>query len=254
MMSTIMKKIILACIFSLTFSGMAVAAGGSANEALFEKAHIDVGNKASLQRGAKYFVNYCMSCHAASYSRYSRVGSDLGLSDALVKENFIFSDKKVGETMTVALREDMAKDWFGKMPPDLSVIARSRGVDWLYNYLKTFYLDESRDLGVNNLRFENAYMPHVLWELQGWQKPVYKTVVADGKEKQVIDHLELVKPGKLSPEEYDQVVRDLVGFMSYLGEPAQLTRKKLGFWVLMFLGLMIVISYMLKKEYWKDIH
>ncbi len=249
-----MKKIVLGFIFLMALSGVAVAAGGSDYGEQFGKAHIDLGNKASLQRGAKYFVNYCLSCHSAAYSRYNRVGQDLGLSDELVEENFIFDDKKVGDLMTIALRNDMGKKWFGKMPPDLSVVSRSRGVDWLYNYLKTFYLDESRDLGVNNLRFENAYMPHVLWELQGWQKPVYKTVVEDGKEKQVIDHLELVEPGKLTPEEYDQVVRDLVGFMAYLGEPAQLERKRLGFWVLLFLTLLIVISYLLKKEYWKDVH
>lgn len=229
----------------------AQASGGGVH---LEKARIDLSNKASLQRGAKLFVNYCLSCHSARYMRYNRMGRDLGLTDEQVKENLIFTGRKVGETMTVAMSPADAKNWFGTTPPDLSLVARSRGVDWLYTYLKTFYLDESRPFGVNNLVFKDVGMPHVLWELQGWQKPVYKTVSGENGHSQQVIELELVKPGKLSTPEYDQAVRDLVTFLAYLGEPAKLERQRIGFWVLLYLAVFFVVSYLLKKEYWKDVH
>lgn len=220
-----------------------------------EKVDISLLNKGTLQRGAKYFVNYCLSCHSAGYSRYNRVGRDLGLTDEQVRENLIFTGHKVGELMTVTFQEDNALQWFGSVPPDLTLIARARGPDWLYTYLKSFYLDESRPMGVNNALFQNVSMPHVLWELQGWQKPVYKTVAAaDGSERRVIERMELVEPGIMTTREYDQAVRDLVIFMTYLSEPIASTRRGMGVWVLLFLLALLSVTYALKREYWKDVH
>ncbi len=214
---------------------------------------ISIHNHASLQRGAKYFVNYCLSCHSSRYARYKWVGEDLGLSGEMVRENLILTDGKIGDLMTIAMPEDKALQWFGAPPPDLTLVARSRGVDWIYTYLKSFYLDESRPLGVNNAIFQHVAMPHVLWELQGWQKPVYKKGGANGN-RQVIEGFELVKPGLLSEEEYDEVVRDLVTFLAYLAEPAALKREKSGIWVILFLLALLGVTYFLKREYWKDIH
>lgn len=225
------------------------AAGGSV---ALEHAPVDIGNKASLQRGAKYFVNYCLSCHSAKYSRFSRIGSDLDLTDIQVEDNLIFTDAKVRDTMRVALRPEDAKNWFGAPPPDLSLIARSRGADWVYTYLKSFYLDETRPFGVNNLVLPNASMPHVLWELQGWQQREAHGAEHGGHG--AADHgLSLAVPGSLSPKEYDRVVLDLVNFLVYVGEPAQTERKRLGVWVVSFLLLFLVVAYLLKKEYWRDV-
>lgn len=218
-------------------------------------ANIALSNKGALQRGAKYFVNYCLSCHSARYSRYNRVGADLGLTEKQVEENLIFTRQKVGELMTVVFQEEDALQWFGSVPPDLTLTARSRGPDWLYTYLKSFYLDETRPTGVNNALFNNVSMPHVLWELQGWQRPVYKTVIsADGSEKQVLTAMELVEPGSMTTEEYDQVVRDLVAFMTYLSEPIAAKRRAMGVWVLLFLLALFGVTFALKREYWKDVH
>ena len=234
-------------------SGSAAAAGSAYP---IEEVDISISSRGALQRGAKYFMNYCLSCHSARYSRYNRVGEDLGLSEKQVKENLIFTRQKVGELMTITFKEENALQWFGSVPPDLTLIARARGPDWLYTYLKSFYLDETRPTGVNNALFKNVSMPHVLWGLQGWQRPVYKTVSsADGStERQVIDHMELVEPGLLSEQEYDRVVRDLVTFMMYLSEPIALKRHAMGIWVLMFLVALLGISYGLKREYWKEVH
>ncbi|NIR28582.1 MAG: cytochrome c1 [Gammaproteobacteria bacterium] len=242
----------LGAVVLLMLSGLTWAAERGVE---LQEANIDLTNDASLQRGARLFVNYCMGCHSASYMRYNRLAQDLGLTEAQVEANLIFDDKKVGETMTIALDAEMAEEWFGTAPPDLSVIARARGVDWLYTYLKSFYLDESGSMGVNNLVFPRVGMPHVLWRLQGWQRPVYRTEVDEhGREHEVIDHLELVEEGTRTPAEYDRDVRDLVAFLAYVGEPAQLDRRRLGVWVLLFLALMFVVFYALKKDYWKDVH
>lgn len=221
-----------------------------------DKAPIDLENKPSLQRGAKLFVNYCMGCHSLDYQRYNRLGRDLDLTDDQIKENLIFtSNTKVGDTMRNAMPKAQAKEWFGAAPPDLSVIARSRGPDYLYTYLRTFYLDESRPWGVNNAVFPAVGMPHILWKLQGWQKPVYETHKdATGEEKEMLVGVELVKPGTMSPPEFDAAMADLVNFLEYVGEPAQLQRKSLGVWVLLFLVVAFIVFYLLKKEYWKDVH
>lgn len=226
-----------------------------------DEIEIDWDDKASMQRGARTFVNYCMSCHAASYSRFNRVGQDLGIPDEQVLENLVFTtdingDKtKVGELMKITMTPAYAERAFGVVPPDLSLIARSRGVNWLYNYLRGFYLDESRPLGVNNSVFDKVAMPHVLIEMQGYQKP--KTVMkADGQggEHEVIVGFELIKPGTLSKSEYDQTVHDLVAFLDYVAEPYKQTRKNVGTGVIIFLLLLFILTYFLKKEYWKDIH
>ncbi len=226
----------------------------ASTEVHLDKARINLHDKASLQRGAKYFVNYCLSCHSARYMRYNRLMQDLDLTKAQVEQNLMFAAEKVGETMEVAMDPEMAEKWFGVAPPDLSVIARSRGVDWLYTYLRSFYLDPSRPFGVNNLVFKDVAMPHVLWELQGWQRPVYKTVVHEGHEEKVIEGLELVEPGRMDEEAYDQAVRDLVAYLAYMGEPAQLERQRIGVWVLLYLAVFWAFAYLLKREYWKDVH
>jgi ubiquinol-cytochrome c reductase cytochrome c1 subunit len=209
----------------------------------------------SLQRGAKYFMNYCLSCHSAKYQRYNRMAKDLGLTEQEVMENLMFTTDRIGDTMTIAMDPQEAEKWFGVTPPDLSVTARSRGVDWIYTYLRSFYVDESRKFGVNNTVFKDVGMPHVLWQLQGAQKAVFRTEKdAAGGDVEVFDHFEPVTSGTLSAEEYDQVVRDLTAFMSYIGEPVQLKRQQMGKWVLLFIAVFFVLSYLLKKEYWKDIH
>ncbi|HEY0634400.1 MAG TPA: cytochrome c1 [Gammaproteobacteria bacterium] len=246
-----MKKLIIAFMFA-ALPGLSLASSGGVH---LDHANVDVSDKASLQRGAKLFVNYCLSCHSAAFQRYNRMGQDLGLTDEQVEANLMFATEKVGDTMTIAMPAADAKAWFGNPPPDLSVIARARGADSLYTYLRSFYVDEKKPMGINNTVFPDVGMPHVLWELQGLQKPVYKTEVDhEGHETQVISGFELVTKGTMSPAEYDQAALDLTNFLVYIGEPAQLQRKSLGIWVLLFLGILFVVSYALKKEYWKDVH
>ena len=227
-----------------------------------DKIDIDWDNKASMQRGARTFVNYCMTCHAAAYSRFDRVGKDLGISDNMVRDNLIFTtdingDKtKVGELMTTTMTAKYAEDAFGIVPPDLSLIARVRGVNWLYNYLRGFYVDDSREgVGVNNGVFANVGMPHVLAELQGLQVPRYRTRTdADGHEQETIIGFDIVKSGSMTKSEYDQTIYDLVAFLDYLAEPYKQTRKNVGTGVIIFLFFFLILTYALKKEYWKDIH
>ncbi|MCW8919189.1 MAG: cytochrome c1 [Gammaproteobacteria bacterium] len=246
-----MKKLIVACVFAV-LPVLGMAAGGGVH---LEKANIDLRDNASLQRGAKLFVNYCLSCHSAAYQRYNRMGRDIGLSDEQVKEHLMLASDKLGETMTIAMPTADAKKWFGNPPPDLSVIARARGVDWLYTYFKTFYIDESRPFGVNNKVFPDVGMPHVLWELEGMKKAVTRTDTdAEGNEHTVITGYEMVKPGSMNEAEYDQAARDLTAFLAYTGEPIQLKRQQIGVYVLIFLLFFFVVAYLLKKEYWKDVH
>jgi len=233
------------CLVTLGFTGGVL--GNSEGEHL-EHAGINIRDVAAAQRGAKLFVNYCFSCHSAKYMRYNRIAEDLDLGEEAVMKNLVFSGAKIGDTMDIAMKPDQAASWFGKTPPDLSVIARSRGADWLFTYLKTFYRDDTGKW--NNLSLPNAAMPHVLWQLQGIQKPVY---VAQGDE-QAIDRLELEVKGLQTPEEYEQTVRDLVTFLDYLGEPAKLERKSIGIWVMLFLAVFALLTFALKAEYWRDIH
>lgn len=247
-----MKRTIILFVVALVWP-FAVSATSS-NHPQF-KADVDVTDKASLQRGARIFMNYCMGCHSAAYMRYNRMGKDLGIEDSILQSNLMFATEKSGDTMTIAMQKGDAEKFFGTAAPDLSVIARSRGADWLLTYFMTFYRDDSRPFGVNNLAFKDVAMPHVLWELQGIQKPVFKTVVTkDGMQHEVIDHLELETPGTLDSDEYQNTVNDLVNFLVYVGEPAQLQRKSMGVKVILYLLVLLVIVYMLKQEYWKDIH
>jgi len=246
-----MKKQLLA-ILLLVSPAFALASSGDIH---LDHANIDPTNKDSLQRGAKIFVNYCMGCHSAKYQRYNRLARDLGMREEDVMENLMFTGEKTGDQMDIAMTGTMGKKWFGAAPPDLTLVTRVRGVDWLYTYLRTFYQDASRPFGVNNQVFDNVGMPNVLWQLQGVQKAVYKTVTDDeGHEHQVLDRLELVEAGTQSAEDFDATVRDLVNFLAYMGEPIKLQRQSLGIKVMLFLLLFFVVAYLLKKEYWKDVH
>jgi ubiquinol-cytochrome c reductase cytochrome c1 subunit len=242
-----MKKLIIAFLLAAV-PALGLAAGGGVE---LDEANIDLSDKESLQRGAKYFVNYCLSCHSAKYQRYNRLAQDLGLTEEEVEENLMFTTDNIGDTMNVAMNPKDAEDWFGTAPPDLSVITRARGVDWIYTYLRGFYADQARPFGVNNKVFPDVGMPNVLWQLQGTQKAAsFKEVNG----QQVVDKLEVIEPGTMTVEEFDQVARDLTAFLSYVGEPVQMKRKQLGVWVLLFLAVFTVLAYLLKKEYWKDIH
>lgn len=248
-----MKKLI--AILSLALAPLAALAAGGGTVHL-DDANIDVANHAAIQRGAKLFVNYCMGCHSAQYFRYSKLmevgeGEPDALTEDEVKENLMFAGGKIGDQMTIAMKPNDAAKWFGAPPPDLTLVARIRGEDWLYTYLRSFYTDESRPFGVNNVVFPSVGMPHVLADLQGVQKAVYKD---DGHGNKVVEKLELTQRGSMTPEEYDNAVRDLVTFMAHTAEPMKLERQRLGYWVLGFLAVFFVLAYLLKKEYWKDIH
>jgi ubiquinol-cytochrome c reductase cytochrome c1 subunit len=248
-----MKKLALSlflAVLLLPLSSLTVSAAGGA---ALEHSGANVGDRASLQRGAKWYVNYCLGCHSISYMRYNRLAKDLGLSEEMVMENLVFSNAKFADTMDIAMHPDQSKRWFGKTPPDLSLIGRSRGADWLYSYLKGFYKDENGEW--NNTVLPNASMPHVLWTLQGIQTPVYRQETdASGFTEEVIDHFELTTPGTQSPEEYKETARDIAAFLDYAGEPAQLKRKGIGVWVILFLVLFSLVAYLLKAEYWRDVH
>ncbi len=219
------------------------------------KANIDPKDVLSLQRGAGLFVNYCLSCHSAAYMRFSRAAKDLQIPNDVAKSNLLFVTDKIENTMQAAMRAQDAEKWFGVAPPDLSVIARAKGVDWLYTFLNAFYLDPNRPNGVNNRLFEDTAMPHVLWELQGWQTPVYRTSKDnEAKEEKVLDRLQVTIPGKLDEPSYQAGVRDLVNFLAYIAEPAKMVRERLGASVLLFLGVFSLLCYALKREYWKDVH
>lgn len=218
-------------------------------------------NMAALQNGAKLFVNYCLNCHAAASMRYNRL-QDLGLSEDQIKNNLLFTSDKVGDLMKVSLTPADGKEWFGAAPPDLSVIARARaseagtGPDWLYTYLRTFYRDETRPTGWNNMVFPNVGMPHALWELQGVRSAKYveeKDEHQAGKMVHKFAGFEQVKPGKLSTIDYDYAVADLVGFLEWMAEPAQGKRKQLGVIVLIFLSLLSFLAWRLNASYWKDV-
>jgi len=222
---------------------------------LYTMPHINETDRAAIQRGARVFINYCLTCHSAEYMRYKRIADDLGISEDIMKKNLMFASDKIHEGMVVAIEADDARRWFGVPPPDLSVVARARTREWLYNYFMTFYRDEKSPIGVNNATFPGTAMPNILWELQGWQDPVYETRVnAKGDQERVIVDMKLVEPGKQTAKEFKQTIRDLVTFMVYMAEPAELERHRLGFWVLAFLFVLLMISYALKHEYWRDVH
>jgi len=234
----------------LPVTSLTVSAAGGAG---IEHSGANINDRASLQRGAKWYVNYCLGCHTISYMRYNRLAEDLDLSEDMVMQNLIFTETKFGETMDIAMNPEHAKAWFGKTPPDLSLVGRSRGADWLYAYLRSFYQDETG--GWNNTMLANASMPHVLWRLQGIQTPIYRQETSEsGFKQEVIDHFELTTPGTQSPHEFDETARDIAAFLDYAGEPAKLKRKGIGVWVILFLVLFTFIAYLLKAEYWRDVH
>lgn len=234
---------------------LALAAG---DHIKLDRAPINEDDQASLQRGARHFANYCLNCHSANYMRFNRL-QDIGLTEAQIRDNLVFTGVKVGDLMKIAMDPKDGKAWFGATPPDLSVIARSRaseagsGADWLYTYLRGFYRDAERPTGWNNTVYANVGMPHVLWELQGEQVLVEHKVRSDGYMKTEMA-LKLDKPGQLTPAQYDEMVADLVNYLVFMGEPVRGTRKTVGMFVLMALGLLFVLVYALKKEYWKDVH
>lgn len=238
-----MKKLMKKALFVLAL----LPALAFANEgAHLDKAPIDASNHASLQRGARTFVNSCLNCHSANYMRYNRL-LEIGLTEKQIKDNLLFAGDKVGDPMKVAINKADAKKWFGVAPPDLSVEVRARGADWVYSYLRGFYRDETSTSGWSNCVFDpvscKVSMPHVLYELQGEQTLNHETHA-----------LTLTKPGKLSVAEYDALAGDLTNFLAFMAEPAKQQRNHMGWFVLLFLGVLLVLTYKLKKAYWKDIH
>lgn len=233
---------------ALLFSAAALASGGGS----LQQAGNDLTDRASLQRGAQAYMSYCSGCHSLKYLRYSRMAEDLALTEDQVMANLNFTGAKVGEQIHVSMSKEQGDKWFGKMPPDLSLIARVRGTDWIYTYLKSFYLDESRPLGWNNKLFPNASMPNPLWELQGLQHAEFGEPDAAGERHP--ERLVVTSPGHVQPAEFDQTVRDITNFLEYAGEPAVLKRQSMGVWVVLFLALLAFLAYLLKNEYWKDVH
>jgi len=255
-----MKKILATLLTSLALMTGAQASGGETFP-LDKFPQERLTNLAALQNGAKLFVNYCLNCHSAAFMRYNRL-KDIGLTEEQIKANLLFATEKVGETMVVSLNPKDAKAWFGATPPDLTLVARSRashsgtGPDYLYTYLRTFYRDDTRPTGWNNLVFPNVGMPHVLWELQGQQRAVFKDV-PDAHDPKKVTHvfkgLEPITPGTLTPAQYNEAVADLVAYLKWMSEPNQADRIRLGVWVLLFLSVFTVIAWRLNASFWKDV-
>ena len=250
-----MKKFLISLCLVL---GIALPAFAATDMIPLDKAPNKLNDLSSLQNGAKIFVNYCLNCHAAAYMRFNRL-KDIGLTDKQIKDNLLFTTDKVGDTMKISMDAKQGKDWFGGNPPDLTVIARSRsgqggtGADYLYTYLRTYYRDDTKATGWNNLAFPNVGMPHVLWELQGQRRPVYKEVIQHGHPTPVFAGWQQITPGKMTAVEYDTAVADLVNYMQWMSEPAQTTRVQIGVWVMLFLLIFMVIAWRLNSSYWKDI-
>lgn len=217
-----------------------------------QSANVSLGDVASMQRGARLFFNYCSGCHSLQYLRYSRIAEDLQLDPADVEKNLLFTGGKIGDHAISHMPPEDGGKWFGKAPPDLSLEARSKGADWIYSYLKSFYLDPTRPVGWNNTVFANASMPNPLWELQGLQVAVTKP--AEGGHEAGVERLEIGTPGRQTPEQFDRTVRDITAFLQYAGEPAALKREAVGVWVLLYLAVFTFIAYLLKHEFWKDVH
>jgi len=244
----------------IALAGLTLSAAAFANEhALPFSFKPDTTNLPSVQRGARDYMAYCSGCHSMKHLRYSRIAQDLGIPEDLVKKNLMFTTEKIGEHIISSMPADQSKQWFGQTPPDLTVETRARGADWVYSYLNSFYVDESRPVGVNNLVLPGASMPHVLWELQGWQiKPEAKAEGEHAEAAHGEEHhgsgLELAQPGKLTPDEYKKFTGDLTNFMVYAAEPGRNARVALGPKVLLYLLVLTWLFYALKKEFWKDIH
>ena len=254
-----MKKILASLLAAFALVTGAQAAGGALVLDKFPKER--VSDLAALQNGAKLFVNYCLNCHSAAFMRFNRL-KDIGLTDQQIKDNLLFTTEKVGETMKAAIDPKDAKAWFGALPPDLTLVARSRasgsgsGADYLYTYLRTFYRDDTRPTGWNNLTFPNVGMPHALWELQGQRAAKFVDVVDPHdptKKTHEFEGFEQLTPGTMSPQEYDSAIADLVAYMQWMGEPAQQQRTRIGVGVLIFLAIFFVIAWRLNAAFWKDV-
>lgn len=252
-----MKQLIV--ILLAIMPAFAFAAGGSSVP--LDDMKVDLEDKASLQRGAQLFTNYCMGCHSTKFARYNRVAKDLGIPADLMEENLIFAETKIGNLMEIAMRPEDSKKWFGATPPDLTLVARVRGADWVYTYLRSFYEDPMRPYGVNNTVFKDVGMPHVLEGLQGRQvkgtAPVvvgYDPLTAQEITEEKDGVLYLAEEGELNAKEFDRAVTDLTNFLVYMGEPIAMERKEIGFWVLLFLAILFIPVYYLNREYWRDIH
>jgi ubiquinol-cytochrome c reductase cytochrome c1 subunit len=251
-----MKKILLTLIAAFGLAAGAHASGG--DEIHWDKAPSKTNDLPALQNGAKLFVNYCLNCHSAAFMRYNRL-KDIGLSEQQIKDNLVFGDAKVGETMKSAIDPKDAKEWFGANPPDLTLIARSRsghggtGADYIYTYLRTYYRDPSKATGWNNLVFPSVGMPHALWELQGERQPVFETVKEHGQDVRLFKGWKQVSAGTMTPLQYDNAVADLVAYLEWMGEPAANSRVRVGVWVLLFLALFTVIAWRLNAAFWKDV-
>ena len=250
-----MKKLFLSLIAAL---GLVAGAHASEGGLAWDKAPNDTTDLASLQNGAKLFANYCLNCHSAAFMRYNRL-RDIGLTEQQIKDNLVFATEKVGETMRANIDPRQAKEWFGANPPDLTLVARSRaghggsGADYLYTYLRTFYRDDTKATGWNNLAFPDVAMPHAMWELQGERRPVYDKVTQHGHEVNVFKGWEQLSPGAMTPVQFDQATGDLVNYLQWMAEPAQNTRVRVGVWVLLFLVMALVFVWRLNAAYWKEI-
>ena len=240
------RNAVIAFVLGLGLAG----AAGAQHEAELDDANNNIANTASLQRGAKYFVNYCLGCHSAQYVRYNRLGQDLQISDQQLIDNLMFTGERPFDTMANAMRPEDSARWFGITPPDLSLIARSRGTDYIYTFLRSFYADPSSPTGVDNVVLPGTAMPHVLWQLQGTQRAVF---ARDEHGAEVFERFDLAQPGELGVGDFDGVVRDIVNFLDYIGEPIKRERQQLGIRVIGFLLVFLLIAYMLKKEIWKDV-
>ncbi|MPV86697.1 cytochrome c1 [Ostreibacterium oceani] len=239
-----------------------VMAAGGADWVPHDKFPANMSNSESIQRGAKYYVNYCLACHSLEFQRYNRIGMDTGLDEDVIKDNLIFTGQSVSQTMLSAIPDDDAQEWFGKVPPDLSLISRSKGSDYVYNYLRAFYRDDSKPMGVNNGVFPDVGMPHVLASVEGVKEAIYdeteqcKTVDGESvcETHKTLAGYTAPVGGTVSPDEYDAMVFDLSQFLYYVSDPSEIKRHRIGPWVLGFLILMTFVLYLLKREYWRDIH
>jgi ubiquinol-cytochrome c reductase cytochrome c1 subunit len=241
----------LAAVALLVGLGLSGAAPAQEEGATLESANTNIKNVASLQRGAKYYVNYCLGCHSAKYVRYNRLAADLGITEKQLVDNLMFTGEHPYDTMAIAMKPEDATRWFGVAPPDLSLIARSRGTDYLYTYLRGFSADPLRPTGVNNIVLRGSAMPAVLWELQGPQRAKFGT---DASGKETFEGFEQIRAGEMPAAQFDEMVRDIVNFLDYIGEPIKREREALGIRVIGFLLVFLLIAYLLKKEIWKDVH
>lgn len=251
-----MKKIILTLLAAL---GVSLGAQANTGGIAWDRAPDRSNDLTALQNGAKLFVNYCLNCHSAAYMRFNRL-KDIGLTDQQIKDNLLFTTDKVGETMKASIDPRQAKNWFGANPPDLTLVARSRsaqgqgtGADYLYTYLRTYYVDESKPTGWNNLAFPNVGMPHALWELQGKRAPIYETTSEHGHEVHVFKGWQQVTPGTLTSEQYDTAVGDLVSYLDWMSDPNKSTSTRVGVWVFLFLLLLTFCTWRLNAAFWKEV-